>query len=290
MTRLAMIIEKKQVTYAAVARRAHLQPRTIRLIATHRLAADGRSRLSLRADARIPGRAAAPADPLLHLARARPSRACRIPGRPASRRRPSARDEDRPPPGCPDNRRRILAHHRGEVEVAAGPSSLPVGGGSAVCPGLRGQTSSQPRIIVGGDPVATASCVLLPIPGPVAATPRASRRGSSPNHPPTTPGSGRRWQQGRDATIGGARDLHVQLPRAGTCAHSPRTYQQPAEAGRRPPRPARRSSLFQPPGMPRTPGPPGAFGTRGWTTRSISLIGVRSTIGGSGSMIVIDLW
>ena len=34
MTRLAMIIEKKQVTYAAVARRAHLQPRTIRLIAT----------------------------------------------------------------------------------------------------------------------------------------------------------------------------------------------------------------------------------------------------------------
>jgi len=59
---------------------------------------------------------------------------------------------------------------------------------------------------------------------------------------------------------------------------------------RRPPRPARRSSLFQPPGMPRTPGPPGAFGTRGWTTRSISLIGVRSTIGRSGSMIVIDLW
>jgi transcriptional regulator with XRE-family HTH domain len=34
MTRLAMIFEKKQVTYAAVARRAHLQPRTIRLIAT----------------------------------------------------------------------------------------------------------------------------------------------------------------------------------------------------------------------------------------------------------------
>ena len=34
MTRLALIFEKKQVTYAAVARRAHLQPRTIRQIAT----------------------------------------------------------------------------------------------------------------------------------------------------------------------------------------------------------------------------------------------------------------
>jgi len=34
MTRLAMIFAKKQVTYAAVARRGHLQPRTIRLIAT----------------------------------------------------------------------------------------------------------------------------------------------------------------------------------------------------------------------------------------------------------------
>ena len=34
MTRLALILENKQVSYGAVARRAHLQPRTIRLIAT----------------------------------------------------------------------------------------------------------------------------------------------------------------------------------------------------------------------------------------------------------------
>src|SRR5450759_2640842 len=40
------------------------------------------------------------------------------------------------------------------------------------------------------------------------------------NHPPTTVGCAQRWQQGRDATIGGARALNVQLRRAnGTCAH-----------------------------------------------------------------------